>query len=303
LIAKRKSRISWFRFMAGLAAVILLSACGLEYPSLHLSPPGQWPKTEDPEYPFSRSSPFSPGNPAADYSPVPSVSLSGAEASAGAWLMPPTPTLAAATLIDPTPTPLPTEKPSASPGPTAGGAKPAPTITATPTPKPTPRPTVKPTLTPVPTGSPDLVHLPGVPLNWPVSAAQQSRIDRFIALVNDERAANGLTALRTGSSLMREEAAIRAAEISVLFSHVRPETSDGQSLPWYSLLQAFDLSFRWAGENIAGINGPEAAMDAFRNSAPHLSNMLSPEAQYIAIGVYTDVTGKDWWSQTFIKSS
>jgi uncharacterized protein YkwD len=324
LIPKRRCRISWFHFMAGLATVILLSACSLVYSSLNLSPPDQSLIADDQELPFSRSSPLSPVSPSAAPSPWPSVSASGVDASAGSWFSHPAPTLTAAPSTSPTVTPTPaaiptptakpapTPTPATTPAPTAKPtATPTPTPTAkptaTPTPAPTgsPAPTAKPTATPTPapTGSPDLVHLPGVPLNWPVRSAQQTRIDRFIVLVNEERATNGLPALATGSSSMREEAAIRAAEVSVLFSHVRPETSDGQSLPWYSLLQAFGLSFNWAGENIAAVNGPEAAMDAFRKSAPHLGNILSPEARYIAIGVYTDNAGQDWWVQTFIKSN
>jgi uncharacterized protein YkwD len=93
--------------------------------------------------------------------------------------------------------------------------------------------------------------------------------------------------------------AIRAAEISILFSHNRP-TNDISSNQWSQLLPVLNIDHSIAGENIAGINSPEAAMDAFMNSEGHRENILSADFTKIAIGVYTDSAGRDWWAQEFV---
>ena len=210
-----------------------------------------------------------------------------------------TPVSTAASTSEPAPTP--TAAPTSEPAPTPTAAptsEPAPTPTAAPEPDPTLAPTAVPT--PEPSGI--QINLPGVPLNWPLSASQKTRVDHFIDLVNQARADEGLPALAAGGSALQEAAAIRAAEISVKFSHDRP-TDQADSIVWYSLLGALDISYWWAGENIAGGQAtPEAAMQDLMNSPGHRSNILNASADTLAIGVYTDSSGRNWWVQEFIKS-
>ena len=178
--------------------------------------------------------------------------------------------------------------------------------TKAPTPIPTKAPTKAPTPTVVPTAAPTaapsgiVINLPGVPDNWPLSASQQQRVDEFINLVNEARGAEGLVPFQTGGSNLRQIAAIRAAEISVLFSHDRP-TDLETSNKWWHLLKAFKISYKLAGENITGgPSSPQAALTAFMNSPGHRGNILNPDYTTIAIGVYTDKNGKDWWVQEFM---
>ncbi len=207
----------------------------------------------------------------------------------------PSVTLAPTKIPTAMPTSTPTNAPTTALAPTK---KPSPT----PTKEPSPTPTKKPSPTPTPGGI--QIHLSGVPGNWPLSASQQSRVDHFIELVNKARSDAGVPALGTGGSKLREMAAIRAAEISILFSHSRP-TQDTNSDHWSELLKALGISYSIAGENITGGPGtPEAALTTFMNSGTdttgHRGNILNPKFTTIAIGVYTDGSGKDWWSQEFI---
>lgn len=205
--------------------------------------------------------------------------------------------------------PSPSAVPTLSPGPTARPAssptpaeKPDPTAAPTkaPTKAPTPAPTKAPTATPTAAPSGIVINLPGVPDNWPLSSSQQKRVDEFISLVNQAREAEGIAPLQTGSSSLRQVAAIRAAEISILFSHDRP-TDLETSNKWWHLLKAFKISYKLAGENITGgPSSPQAALTTFMNSPGHRGNILNPAYTTIAIGVYTDKSGKDWWVQEFM---
>jgi uncharacterized protein YkwD len=205
--------------------------------------------------------------------------------------------------------PSPSAVPTLSPGPTAQPAssptpaeKPDPTAAPTkaPTKSPTPIPTKAPTAAPTAAPSGIVINLPGVPDNWPLSSSQQKRVDEFISLVNQARAAEGIAPLQTGSSSLRQVAAIRAAEISILFSHDRP-TDLETSNKWWHLLKAFKISYKLAGENITGgPSSPQAALTTFMNSPGHRGNILNPAYTTIAIGVYTDKNGKDWWVQEFM---
>lgn len=212
-----------------------------------------------------------------------------------------------ASTIAPTiaPTTAPTAAPTAVPTP-----KPTPKPTAVPTPKPTAAPTPVPTTAPTaaPTPNPKLciINLPGVPSNpIPYNASQQAKIDGFLALVNSARADAKLSPLSVGNSSMQQMAAIRSAEISVLFSHSRP-TDDINSRNWSDLLSGLNISYMAAGENITGIDnetGPNtyvSAMNVLMNSTGHRANILGASYTKIAIGIYTDPkTGKDWYVQEF----
>lgn len=198
------------------------------------------------------------------------------------------------------PTPKPTAKPTAVP-------TPKPTAVPTAVPTPIPAPTTAPTPAPTPNPLLCIVNLPGVPSNpLPYSASQQAKIDSFVALVNEARATAGVSALAVGNSSLQQMAAIRAAEVSVLFSHNRP-TEDINSKTWSDLLFGLNISFRSAAENITGIDHVSgattyiSAFNAFWNSDGHKRNMLNPDYNKISIGIYTDSNGKDWYTQEFVK--
>ena len=114
---------------------------------------------------------------------------------------------------------------------------------------------------------------------------------RVVELVNEERAKEGLSPLRTDAKAT-QAAELRAAELPTLFSHTRP---DGSSC--FTALKDAGASYRAAGENIAmGQRSPEQVVDAWMHSEGHRANILSK--QFTAIGVgYCE---GNYWTQLFI---
>ena len=95
-----------------------------------------------------------------------------------------------------------------------------------------------------------------------------------IALVNAERAANGLPALTVHPGLM-QAAKIRSDECTVLFDHNRPNER-----PTYELITD-DI---WLyGETLHMGGGPEVCVKGWISSTMHHGIMLS-EGQYIGVG-------------------
>lgn len=143
-------------------------------------------------------------------------------------------------------TPKPTEKPATpTPEPTK---KPEPTET----PKPTeiPKPTEKPQPTPTPTTKPE-----------PNANAMAQEV---IRLVNIERAKEGEAPLQYNAKL-QEAAMVRAKEISIFFSHDRPDGRDSDTVLGEAGVGCPD------GENIAkGSLTPERVMYIWMNSQTYL---------------------------------
>lgn len=106
-------------------------------------------------------------------------------------------------------------------------------------------------------------------------------------IVNKKRKANGLDKLVMDKELL-ETAMMRAAEITVLFSHDRP---NGES--------CFSASDRMYGENVAyGYTSPSHVMSGWMDSPGHKANILYSDYQSIGIGVfYKD--GVRYWVQCF----
>lgn len=106
-------------------------------------------------------------------------------------------------------------------------------------------------------------------------------------IVNKKRKANGQDKLVMDKELL-EAAMMRAAEITVLFSHDRP---NGQS--WSS------VSDKVYGENIAyGYGTAKHVMTGWMNSPGHKANILNGDYQSVGIGVfYKD--GIRYWVQCF----
>lgn len=109
--------------------------------------------------------------------------------------------------------------------------------------------------------------------------------------INNLRISSGMEPLTVDPELMNA-AAIRCAEISVSYSHVRPDQTD--------CFTAYPASYGWAGENIAyGYQTPEDVMLAWSDSSKHLANMTKPQYKYIGVGVYTSPDGISYWVQCF----
>ena len=175
----------------------------------------------------------------------------------------------------PTPSPEPTEKPkpTETPAPT-----PEPTKPATPTPTPSPKPTETPAPTPSPTPQ---------PVN-PEAMAQE-----VIRLTNIERAKEGEAPLQYHAGLQKA-AMLRAKEISIKFSHDRPDGTDSSTALYENGVGCSD------GENIArGYTSPEAVVQGWMNSLGHKAAILSPTATHIGVGFYQNSYGTYFWVQDF----
>lgn len=108
-----------------------------------------------------------------------------------------------------------------------------------------------------------------------------------LALVNAERAKVGVAPL-TWNTTLEGYAKIRAYEITILWSHTRP---DGQ--PWYSVgPEVF-------GENIAkGHSTPEIVVTGWMASSGHRENILRSNFTTMAVSCF-EWNGRLYWAQLF----
>lgn len=117
--------------------------------------------------------------------------------------------------------------------------------------------------------------------------------EQVLRLVNHERQQRGLAPLRLSYELM-DAAAIRANEITQVFSHTRP---NGQ--PCSSLIE--DGAYT-VGENIAaGTSTPEAVVNQWMQSPGHRANILNGDYEELGVGyAYRPNSTYRWyWVQMF----
>lgn len=133
------------------------------------------------------------------------------------------------------------------------------------------------------------------PVAVAATAAESEYAYQVLAIMNQIRAENGLSALTTTQELMNT-AQMRAEEITVSFSHDRP---DGSSC--FTAFSQNGVSYRAAGENIAaGQNNPQYVMDCWMNSAGHRANILNPAFNHVGIGCnYSNDYYGIYWAQNF----
>ncbi|NLT10931.1 MAG: SH3 domain-containing protein [Clostridiaceae bacterium] len=110
---------------------------------------------------------------------------------------------------------------------------------------------------------------------------------QVVALVNAQRETEGLSALSYDSTL-GGYSDIRAFEISLVFSHTRP---DGRE--WSTVGSGV------SGENIAGgYSSPESVMAGWMDSSGHRANILKSDYTRIGVSCYS-VGGTLYWVQLF----
>ena len=180
-----------------------------------------------------------------------------------------------------TDTPEPTVKPqpTEAPKPTV---KPQPTEAPKPTTKPQPTATPKPTATPTPN-----------PVHRADAAEINQMVQEVIRLTNIERAKVGSAPLQYHEGLQKA-AMVRAKEISISFSHTRP---DGRNLS--TALDEAGVGGS-SGENIAAVfRTPADVVEGWMNSQGHQVTMLSSRSAYIGVGIYQDEKGIYYWVQDF----
>ena len=100
-------------------------------------------------------------------------------------------------------------------------------------------------------------------------------------LINKERQNNGLSALKVDSEVQRV-ARIKAEDLvnNNYFSHQSPTYGSP-----FDMLKSFKISYKTAGENIAGNSSNSSAVSAWMNSSGHRANILNGNFNYTGIGV------------------
>ena len=127
-----------------------------------------------------------------------------------------------------------------------------------------------------------------------VSVDNQSFEQQVLELVNEQRAAIGLSPLTLSTELSN---AARAKSQDMSDNNYFSHTSPSYGSP-FDMLKSFGISYSTAGENIAmGYATPQAVMNAWMNSAGHRANILNSSFTQIGIGYVAD---GNYWTQEFI---
>lgn len=141
--------------------------------------------------------------------------------------------------------------------------------------------------TPTPTPQPTKAPQPDI------SKSEQLLLD----LINAERAKAGLPALAPDAKLM-EIARLKAKDMvdNNYFSHQSPTYGSP-----FDMMRQFGITFRSAGENIAGNSTEEGAVKAWMNSEGHRKNILNGKYNYTGIGIYQSPKYGKIYVQMFIE--
>ncbi|MBP5702784.1 MAG: hypothetical protein J6W85_10100 [Lachnospiraceae bacterium] len=142
-----------------------------------------------------------------------------------------------------------------------------------------------------PNAEAELATMPGP---MPVYIVTDSSVEQQVLnLVNAERAKYGLAPLSWDPVNLGPGAALRAQEISVYFSHTRP---DGTSC--FTAITNPGM----VGENIAaGQRSPQEVMNTWMNSSGHRANILQSRYTRLGVGYFYDPSSryKYYWVQMF----
>ena len=100
-------------------------------------------------------------------------------------------------------------------------------------------------------------------------------------LINQQRTKNGLSALKIDNELQRV-ARIKAQDMvdNNYFSHTSPTYGSP-----FDMMKKFGISYKTAGENIAGNSSNSSAVTAWMNSEGHRANILNSSFNYTGVGV------------------
>lgn len=118
---------------------------------------------------------------------------------------------------------------------------------------------------------------PKPPEDGKISAEAQKMLD----LINAERAKAGAKPLQFDTKLM-EVAIIKAQDMvnKNYFSHTSPTYGSP-----FDMMRQFGISYKTAGENLAGNSTVERAHTSLMNSEGHRRNILNTNYNYIGIGI------------------
>jgi len=128
------------------------------------------------------------------------------------------------------------------------------------------------------------------------SSTMTSDEQEVFNLINKQRTNNGLSALKVNSEVQRV-AKIKAQDMvnNSYFSHNSPTYGTP-----FQMLQSFKVSYKTAGENIAGNSSNTGAVNAWMNSSGHKANILNNSFNYTGIGVVNSPKYGKVYVQMFI---
>lgn len=117
-----------------------------------------------------------------------------------------------------------------------------------------------------------------------------------LELINKQRESNGLKALEIDYEVQRV-ARIKAQDMvdNNYFSHESPTYGSP-----FDMLKSFKVSYKTAGENIAGNSSNSGAVTAWMNSSGHRANILNSSFTYTGIGVVNSSRYGKIYVQVFI---
>ncbi len=121
------------------------------------------------------------------------------------------------------------------------------------------------------------------------TASGVAMAQEVLALVNNQRAAAGLSAL-TWNNGLEKDAQVRAQECEQSFSHTRPNGTD-----WWTV----DSNLMY-GENLAyNYNDAASVVAAWMASPTHKANILNGQYTTIGVAAYQTSGGIWYWAQEF----
>ena len=115
-------------------------------------------------------------------------------------------------------------------------------------------------------------------------------------LINAERSKAGLTALKIDEEL-QNVARVKAKDMvdNNYFSHNSPIYGTP-----FNMIKNFGITYKAAGENIAGNSSNQGAVNAWMNSSGHKANILSNNYNYTGVAVVSSPTYGKVYVQMFI---
>lgn len=156
--------------------------------------------------------------------------------------------------------------------------------------QPAPKPVETPAQQPAPKPAEPVKEQTETPVSSQVSVFEQQVID----LTNQERAKNGLPALKLDAQLSK---AARAKSVDMQTNKYFSHTSPTYGSP-FDMMKQFGVSYRGAGENIAmGQRSPQEVVNSWMNSSGHRANILNKSFTHIGVG---HAENGNYWTQMFI---
>jgi len=139
--------------------------------------------------------------------------------------------------------------------------------------------------------------VPNQIIQVPLRDAALDLEQQVVQLINIERKKAGLQPLTSNWELARV-ARYKSADMRDrnYFAHQSPTYGSP-----FDMIQAFGLSYRYAGENIAaGQSTSKEVVTAWMNSSGHRSNILNPNFTKIGVGLAKGGAYSYYWTQMFM---